>query len=217
MTGIIFDLDGTLIDSLPDLHAVANRVLAEEGRPPLSMTLVRGFIGRGVPWLVGQILAASGEPVDRAQHDRAVESYERHYMTATDLTHPYPGVPEALTALRDAGHRLALCTNKSVKPTGAVLEKLDLAQFFDAVIGGDTLASRKPDPAMVHAAVDALGGGPSLYVGDGESDETAAHAAGLRFILFTEGYRKTKVEDLPHEAVFSDYADLPDLVARLKG
>ena len=215
MTGLIFDLDGTLIDSLPDLHAVANRVLAEEGLPPLSLDRVRGFIGRGVPWLIGRLLDASGRPTGGAQHDRMLASYERHYMTATDLTHPFPEVEAALTALRTAGHRIALCTNKSVKPTGVVLEHLGLARYFDAVIGGDTLATRKPDPAMVLAAQAALGGGPAIYVGDGEADEAAAHAAHLPFVLFTEGYRKTPVADLPHEAAFSDYADLPDLVARL--
>ena len=217
MTGIVFDLDGTLIDSLPDLHAVANRVLGEEGLPPQSIDQVRGFIGRGVPWLVGQLLDASGGPADGPRHDRMVASFEDHYMTATGLTHPYPGVEEALAKLRASGHGLALCTNKSVKPTGAVLDHLGLARFFDAVIGGDTLAQRKPDPAPVRAAVEALGGGPAIYVGDGEADETAAHAAGLPFVLFTQGYRRTPVEHLPHEAAFSDYADLPALIARLQG
>ena len=215
--GIVFDLDGTLIDSLPDLHAVANRVLDEEGLPPQTMERVRSFIGRGVPWLVGQLLKASGRPAEGAQHDRMVASFEDHYMTATSLTNPYPGVEEALAALRASGHRLGLCTNKSVKPTGVVLDHLGLAQHFDAVIGGDTLALRKPDPAPVRAAVEALGGGPAIYVGDGEADEAAAHAAGLPFVLFTQGYRHTPVEDLAHEAAFSDYADLPALIARLQG
>ncbi|ETX30003.1 phosphoglycolate phosphatase [Roseivivax isoporae] len=208
---IVFDLDGTLIDSAPDIACVANGLLAEEGRAPLTLPETIGFIGEGAGVFVARMRAARDLP-ETAQDDllaRFVAAYE----TAHDLTRLYPGAGAALEALGAAGHRLGLCTNKPAIPARSVLAHFDLARHFGVVIGGDTLATRKPDPAPLRAALDALGGGPALYVGDSETDAATAAAADVPFLLFTRGYRKSAAADLPHAAAFDDWAALPGLVA----
>lgn len=213
MTTIVFDLDGTLIDSLPDIHLALNRMLAETGAAPVSEAQTRGFIGNGIPHLVRLAREAQGLP--EARQAAMTEAMLRHYMAApAALTRPYPGVVAALTALAGAGHRLGLCTNKALAPTQAILADLDLARHFQVVIGGDSLPQRKPDPAPLLAAFAALGG-PGLYVGDSEVDCATALAAEVPFALFTEGYRKTAPAELPHRVAFDDFAALPGLVAGL--
>ncbi|EEW26555.1 phosphoglycolate phosphatase [Rhodobacter ferrooxidans] len=215
MTVVIFDLDGTLIDSAPDIHAASNRVLLEEGFAPLTMAQVRSFIGKGVPHLVGQLLQASGEDPAGPRLAPMIARFAEGYETAVGLTVPYPGVVAALAALRAQGMPLGVCTNKPLAPAKAVLQHLGLLASFDAVLGGDSLPQRKPDPAPLFATLAALGGGPVVYVGDSEIDAQTAAAAGMPFALYTEGYRKTPVADLPHDVAFSDFAELPGIVARL--
>lgn len=215
MTAVIFDLDGTLIDSAPDIHAAANRVLAAEGFAPLDLPQVRSFIGKGVPHLVARLLEASGEAPDGPRHALMVARFSASYESAVGLTRPYPGVVAALDALAAKGLRLGLCTNKPAAPARAVLRHLGLDRHFAVLIGGDSLAQRKPDPAPLRAALAALGGGAAVYVGDSEVDAATAAACALPFALFTEGYRQTPVADLPHAAAFADFSALPEIVARL--
>lgn len=215
MATLIFDLDGTLIDSAADIHAAANHVLAEQGLAPLSLAEVRSFIGRGVPHLVACLLQAVGEDPAGPLHAPMVARFTADYEEAVGLTVPYPGVAAALEALAGAGHRLGICTNKPLLPARAVLRHLALEPAFEVVHGGDSHPLKKPDPAPLMAALQALGGGPALYIGDSEVDAECAQRAGLTFVLFTEGYRKTPVEALPHAAAFADFADLPALVASL--
>lgn len=211
---IVFDLDGTLIDSAPDIHASACRVLAEEGLAPMTLPQVRGMIGHGVAHLVGRLLEARGLPREGAQHTRMTASFTAGYEGAVNLTQPYPGVPQALERLAAAGARLGICTNKPQAATLSVLRHLHLGPFA-AVVGGDSLAVRKPDPAPLRAALDALGDGPAVYVGDSEVDAQTAAAAGLPFLLYTEGYRRAPVTALPQTAAFADWGALPDLALRL--
>jgi phosphoglycolate phosphatase len=212
---IVFDLDGTLIDSAPDIHAATNALLAEEGLPFLGFTQVCGFIGAGVAVLVTRVLDALGEDPGGPRHADLVRRFEARYETAHGLTRVYPGVLPALTALRGAGHRLGICTNKPLTPTRAALAHFGLAPFFDVVIGGDSLPVRKPDPAPLHAAFAALG--PAcLYVGDSEVDAETAQRAGARFALFTQGYRKTEIAALPHWRAFDGFDALPGIVAALR-
>ncbi len=212
---IVFDLDGTLIHSAPDIHAAANAILAEHGKGPLDLATVTGFIGKGVPWLVKCLVRETG--LDPALEPALVEEFERRYDSAVHLTRPYEGVPEALAALRAAGHSLAVCTNKPVSPARSVLAHLDLAGFFDHVQGGDMLSVRKPDPAPLLATLEALGVSrrAAIYVGDSETDAETARRAGLPFLIYSEGYRKTPISALPHDIAFSDWHELPALVARL--
>lgn len=212
---VIFDLDGTLIDSAPDIHATANAVLAQEGQAPMSLEVIRSFVGNGVPTLVARMLARRGLPDSGAQHARMTADFVRRYDAAVDLTELYPNVLETLNILQSAGHRLGLCTNKPEAATRAVLAHFGLSDLFDAIIGGDSLPQRKPDPAPLRAVLAHLGAAQAIYVGDSEVDAATAQAAALPFALFTEGYRKTPVEDLPHAALFDDFVALPGIVARL--
>ncbi|WP_102223234.1 phosphoglycolate phosphatase [Acidimangrovimonas sediminis] len=213
---VIFDLDGTLIDSAPAIHRVSNLVLADFDLPPLDADTVRSFVGKGTPNLVRQLLEASGKDPEGAifdeVHDRLVARYEKEVEGNT----LYPGVVTALEALTEAGFRLGICTNKPYRPAEAALHHVGLFDTFEALLGGDSLATRKPDPAMLHHVHRQLGGGPMLYVGDSEVDAETAVNARAPFALYTEGYRKTPVADLPHHATFSDYAALPGIAERFQ-
>ena len=207
---IVFDLDGTLIDSAPDLHVALNHVLRAEGADPATLAETMRFIGHGIPSLVQQARQARGLPA--AREAGMVQAMFRHYLASpAALTRPYPGAVAALEDLAAAGFALGLCTNKALAPTQEILRALDLERYFGVVIGGDSMPEKKPDPAPLLAAFGALG--PAvLYVGDSEVDAETAAAAGLPFYLFTEGYRKSPVSALPHRAGFSDFAALPGLI-----
>ncbi len=209
---LVFDLDGTLIDSAPDIHAAANRLLAEEGLPPQPFKALRAMIGHGVPHLIDLLMKSAGLPPDPARDARLVARYVAGYEEAVDLTRPYPYVPETLDRLAAAGHRMGLCTNKPLAAVHAVLAHLDLAQHFSVIIAGDSEYPRKPDPAPLHAAIAALGGGPATYIGDHEVDAATAHAAGIPFVLYTEGYRAAPATSLT-ACAFADWRALPALVA----
>src|SRR5215831_443319 len=156
---VVFDLDGTLIDSAPDLRAAANTVLAEAGRPPLDLATIRSFVGDGVRKLIERAFAATGPALDTAALDAAAQRYTALYEAAASvLTRPYDGVPETLGRLRARGLKLAVCTNKPVAASHVVLRELGLAPFFDAVSGGDSVARRKPDPMHVLDALERIGG-----------------------------------------------------------
>ena len=209
---IVFDLDGTLIDSAADIHLAANAVLAEFGFAPLTFAQVKSFIGRGVPHLVHRLLAASEADPQGPLHAQVMAAFVARYEDAVTMTVVYPGVPAALASLAARGARLGICTNKPLAPALAVLRHVGLADLFDVVLGGDSLPERKPDPKPLLETFARLGSGPMAYVGDSEVDaETAARGA-VPFALFTEGYRKAPVADLPHDAAFDDYAALPRLI-----
>jgi phosphoglycolate phosphatase len=209
---IVFDLDGTLIDSVGDLHVALNRVLAEERAEPVSLDETRSFIGHGIPNLVRAAREARG--LEAARQEAMTAAMFHHYQLAPAvLSRPYPGVTDCLVALRDRGHPLGICTNKALAPTRAILEALGLAGFFETVVGGDSLARKKPDPAPLHLAFQPLGR-PLLYVGDSEVDAEAARAAGIPFALHTEGYRKAPVEALSHVVAFDDFAALTAFLQR---
>lgn len=215
MTAVIFDLDGTLIDSAPDIAANANAVLEEMGMSPLPEAQLRGFIGKGVAHLIGQVLAASGQVADGPFHAPMVGRFNARYETAFENTVIYPSVVPALEALIAAGCVLGICTNKPIAPTHAVLRHLALDGYFGAVYGGDSLAQRKPDPAPLIAAAGDLGRAQVIYVGDSEVDAQTAANAKMPFLIYTEGYRNTPVHELPHDAAFNDFKQLPGLVASL--
>jgi phosphoglycolate phosphatase len=210
MARIVFDLDGTLIDSAPDIRALANAILAREGAAPLTLEETRSFIGNGAAVFVTRMRAARGIP--DGQQLRLLSDFLSGYDAAVDLTVPYPAVPAALAALRAEGHRLGVCTNKPVRPCRAVLQHLGLLACFDATVGGDSTPHAKPDPTPLRAAFEALGSGHCLYVGDSEIDAETAARAGIPFLLFTEGYRKSAVSEMNHVARFDRFERLPGLV-----
>lgn len=213
MTALIFDLDGTLIDSAPAIHAVSNAVLTARGFPALSMTEVRSYVGKGVPHLVRCLLQSHGQDPDGPLYTTVHDDLVLRYETEVEGNTLYPGVEQALERLAGMGCAMAIATNKPYRPAMAAIRHVGLDRFFPVVLGGDSLPTRKPDPDMVHDAQRQLGRDRALYIGDSEVDAETAANAGLPFLIYTEGYRKTPVEDLPHAARFNDFALLPGLVA----
>ncbi len=210
---VIFDLDGTLIDSAADLAVAINAMLAGYGREPLAVAEVRRMVGDGVALLVARALAARDcRPAAPAEAERA---FMRHYESgATTLTTVFPGAVQALQALQAAGIPLAVCTNKPSRPTAAVLAGLGLGKYFARVFGGDSLPFRKPDPRVLVALLEAFSSRPesSLLVGDSEVDAATASAAGVPFVLMKHGYRRGPAEAIPCRAALENFAELPVLL-----
>ncbi|MEO3430136.1 phosphoglycolate phosphatase [Pelagibius sp. CAU 1746] len=215
---IVFDLDGTLVDSIPDIHAAVSVFLTERGHAPLDLATITGFVGNGVPVLLERVLRAVGEASDAETLHTALPRFIEIYGAApADRSKLYPGVAGALETLATAGHRLGICTNKPEAPARKMVEILGIAGFIATLTGGDTLATRKPDPAPLRHTAGRLQAAPGaiIYVGDSEVDAATAAAAGVPFVLYTEGYRKSPVTQIAHHAAFSDFAELPGLVAAL--
>ena len=213
---LVFDLDGTLVDSVPDLTDALNEVLVERGYAPLSRAEVAPMVGDGVPALVARAFAARGAAASEAAEvlPRYVTIYEAN---ATNLTRPYPGVRETLIALRRHGYRSAVCTNKLQHATLTVLAGLDLAPLFDGVAGGDRYAVRKPDPGHLLRLIGELGGsaGRAVMIGDSENDAAVAHAAAVPLLLMRYGYARVDPETLGAAAVLDCFAELPAALERL--
>ena len=209
----VLDLDGALIDSAPDIHEIANAVLAGEGAEPITLAQAREFIGNGAGVFVAKMRAARG--IADSEQERLLADFTGHYLTATDLTHPYPAVEQVLGQLKAAGHSLGVCTNKPFAATQAALRATGLDGYFDVVIGGDSLPVHKPDPRPLDKAFADLGRGPEIYVGDSEVDAETAQRALVPFVLFTEGYRKTASALIPHAAQFSHFDDLGVIIDAL--
>lgn len=201
---IVFDLDGTLIDSAPDIRAAANIMLAAEGAEPLDMPTTISFIGNGIPKLVERAMRARNLP--EGEHARLTQAMLAAYdKDPATLTRLYPGLDALLPKLKADGHRLGVCTNKPLAPTKQILDIFGITDLFDVIIGGDTLPVKKPDPAPLVAAYEALGDGARLYVGDSEVDAETAERANIPFALFTEGYRKVPVQELTHVLTFDHF------------
>lgn len=215
LPALVFDLDGTLVDSAPDIHAAANKIFESKGLEPFPFETVRGFIGNGVGVLVSRLLACRGLEPTGSLHAEMVANFISIYEEAFDLTELYPGAAGALTDLHAKGFPLAICTNKPEGPARAALRHFGLAPLFPVVVGGDSLPQRKPDPAPLLVAIKAVQASRALFVGDSEVDAETAHAAGVPLALFSGGYRKAPVEALDPRIVFDHHAALPRLVAHL--
>lgn len=213
MRGVVFDLDGTLIDSLPDVTNAANALLSDHGLPPLPQSTVRGFIGMGERVFLDRLISATD--LDRTEYDALMVQFIAHYKKSTGATVVFPGVLDVLASLKAEGFRLAICTNKPMGPLQAVLDALDLEKWFDAVVAGDSLPKRKPEPDPLLFAFEKIGATEGVYVGDSDVDAATARNAGVPFAFFTEGIRTVAIEDIPHDRAFSDFAELPDICREL--
>lgn len=210
---IVFDLDGTLIDSAPDIQSVASAILGKLGKSDLTLDETRSFIGEGSAVFVHRMMAARAIKDTPQTHAELHNDFVAHYEFAVDKAVFYPGVPEALAALKTADHKLGLCTNKPERATRAVLRHMGMQPIFDAVMAGGMMDSRKPEPDMLLQTIRELGDGPTLYVGDSEIDAETARRAGVLFALYTEGYRKTPVNDMHKNWTFNDFNALQGIVA----
>jgi phosphoglycolate phosphatase len=215
---VVFDLDGTLIDSAADLRAALNRLLAEERLRPLALAEVVPMIGDGAAKLVERAIVAAGGKAGAPLPEltrRFLAHYEPH---AAEETCALPGVAEALAELGRRGLGLGICTNKPEQATRAILCALDLERHFAAVIGGDSVpGARKPDPAMVIAVLDQLGAAAHevVMIGDSGNDVAAARAAGLPVLLRSGGYTAVPAAALAADGVFASFAELPAAIAAL--
>ena len=215
---LAFDLDGTLVDSAPDLIGTLNVILGEEGLPPLPFDQARPFIGHGARRLLERGFRAQGLEIAPDALEplfaRFVAYYDAH---SADLTRPYPGVVRALTELKAAGARLAVCTNKLTGLSIGVLDKLDLAKFFDAVVGADAAPAPKPDPRHLTTAVAAAGGriDRAIMVGDASTDAGAARTAGVPLVLVSFGYTEIPAADLAPDALIDHFDELVPASLRL--
>lgn len=212
---VVFDLDGTLIDSAPDICAIANSILRDLGREPLSLDVTRTFIGEGAAVLIERIMHARGIGHSADTHAELLALFISRYETMPMESAFYAGVGAALDKLLAAGHRLGLCTNKPEGPTRVVLADTGLDRWFSAVIAGGMLDSRKPEPQMLLKVLEDMGPGAALYVGDSETDAETAQRAGVPFALFSGGYRKRPVADIRHDWLFDHFDALPAIVANL--
>jgi phosphoglycolate phosphatase len=217
-TALLFDLDGTLVDSVPDLAAAANRLLAELGHAPLHPREMAGMVGDGVAKLVERVLAARGAREIAA--DEALRRFVALYeANAATLTRPYPGVEAGLEALAARGFRFAICTNKIEQATRLVLEGVGLARFFPVMLCGDSLATQKPDPGPCLAALARLGVPPeaAAMVGDHRNDVLAARGAGIAAIFARYGYGLTTLGDLRPDAMIDRFDELAGALEGLRG
>lgn len=215
MTAVLFDLDGTLIDSLPNVRDAANAVLEAWSLPPLPSQTVAGFVGLGEQVFVDRLIAATD--LSSADRDQIMARFIGRYKEEAKKTVLFPGVEKALASLKSGGVRLGLVTNKPRAPLGPTLDAAGLADIFETVVAGDDLPVRKPDPAPIRHAMEAMGADTAVYIGDSETDAATAQNAGIPFVLFTEGIRLSPIEDLPHAEAFDDFAKLPALIQRLIG
>jgi phosphoglycolate phosphatase len=210
---LVFDLDGTLIDSVPDLAAALNRLMAARGLAGFGLPEVSAMVGDGAAVLVQRALAARDRPADEAAVDAFVADYTAH---AAEATRPFPGVMETLPGLVASGWRLAVCTNKPVAAAHEVLRALGLDGFFAAVGGGDSYPVHKPDPAHLLATLREAGGDAarSVMVGDHRNDVAAANGAGLPCIFAAWGYGP-RAMGAAAAMVAERFADVPEMAARL--
>jgi len=212
---IVFDLDGTLADTAPDIAAALNHALAGVGRPMLSLDAVRGMVGHGGKVLLERGLAATGG-MDKAALAAGFSAFIAYYEAhVCDHSHPYPGVTSALDALRDQGIALAVCTNKPEHLARGLIDALGWHGRFTAIVGGDTLATVKPDPAMLHLAVERAGGGPAAMIGDSIVDVQTARAASLPCIAVSFGFADRPADHLGADAVIDSFDQLLPALAAL--
>lgn len=207
----VFDLDGTLADTAPDLIGALNDVLTAEGLPAAPVETAKAMVGRGGRALLRQGFAHAGQPLDdagvEARFQQFLDLYEQRITRESRL---FPGVVEALDRLQAAGWRFAVCTNKPERLALLFLREIGLLHRFAAVLGADTLPVRKPDPTHLWETIDRAGGARdrAVMIGDTETDRLAAKNAGTPVVLVTFGYWPTPVEALEPEAVINHFDEL---------
>lgn len=213
---VMFDLDGTLIDSVPDLAAAVDRMLLQKGRPPAGLEAVRHWVGNGAQVLVRRALAGGLDhaAVDDALAEQGLALFMEAYGQSHDLTVIYPGVRDTLRWLRKRGVEMALITNKPERFVGPLLDQMKIGRYFRWIIGGDTLPQKKPDPAALLFVMKMAGVRPeqALFVGDSRSDVLAAKAAGVKCVGLTYGYNHGRPIDEESPSLVID-----DLRALLPG
>ena len=217
VSGVILDLDGTLLDTVADLAAAVNAMLADLGRPPLTLERVRNFVGKGAEVLVHRALTGAPDGrADAARFAAALESFLHHNRRENGLhAHLYAGVVDGLAAMRAAGLRLAVVTNKPHAFTVPLLAQQGLSGFFELVVSGDSLPRKKPDPMPMLHVSERFGVPPAriLAIGDSINDALAARAAGMPVMAVPYGYNEGReVQSLDVDAIVESLLQAASLV-----
>jgi phosphoglycolate phosphatase len=215
---IVFDLDGTLVDTAPDLIGSLNAVLTREGMGPLPLASARNLIGGGARKLLERGLEAEGRMVTAAEMERLLADFIAHYADhIADQSRPFEGLETALDQLRSGGCLLAVCTNKREWLSKSLLDKLGLSSRFAAVCGADTFGVAKPDPVILRQTVVRAGGqiSSTIMVGDAGTDVGVARRAGVPVIGVTFGYTEVPIAQLNPDVVISHMRELPGAVSGL--
>lgn len=218
-TAILFDLDGTLVDSAPDIADALNLLLGEQGVEQHSLEAVTKMIGGGVPLLIERALKARGQSTEESRIDELKTRFLEIYAPrAAEKTQLFPGVLDVLEAYHGEGVQLGVCTNKPEAVTRMMLESLGLKHLFGVLIGGDTLPVKKPDPAPLLAALNHLDcdASQAVMVGDSFTDADAAGAAAILVILVTFGYTQTPVHELHNDGLVDSFTQLPEAIKSLR-
>ncbi len=212
---VVLDLDGTLVDSAPDLVATLNIIFARTGLPPVAYDAARNMVGGGARALIVRGLKAEGRTLDEIEIDRMVSDFIDHYAAhIADQSRPFPGLESALDTLAARGCRLAVCTNKLEWLAVRLLDTLALSQRFAAICGGDTFGLQKPNPEMLRRTIARTGGdaGSTVMVGDSLTDITTARAAGVPVVAVDYGYTERPVAEMGADRVIGALSALPDAV-----
>lgn len=214
---IAFDLDGTLVDTAPDLVRALNEAIARFGLDPVPVSEVRAMVGRGARALIERAFARARAPLEPAVTESALAHFLQTY--GNDITahsRPFDGVEAALDVLAASGARLSICTNKPSALAHLLMDQLGLTTRFERICGPEDTPAKKPDPAHLFAAVGE--GDPGRFialVGDSEPDALAARGAGAACVLFSRGYSEKPVSALGADRLFDDFGELPGLLADL--
>ena len=218
---VVFDLDGTLVDTAPDLAHALNQLMIEHGHQPFELPSVIEMIGQGIPKIVERGLVARGIDIDALGAEGlggAVRRYKEIYAGCLlERTRPYPDIVETLERLKARGLSLSVCTNKLEAFAVEILDGLELSRYFDVVVGGHPERKVKPDPAPLEETVRAIRAEPweTVVIGDSPADITAARALNMRSILMTYGYNADKPEAREADLILDRAIDIPDAVAQL--
>lgn len=215
---ILFDLDGTLIDTAPDLAGAMNAVLTRHGRGELPVGEVRHLVGEGARKLLARGWEETGRPASEDELDYLYDAFLEHYLENVALhSQPFDGFDEMLDELRGHGARFAICTNKPEAPTLRLLDELGLTDHFETVIGGDTLAHAKPHPMPLIEAINRLGGvaEEAVMIGDSITDIAAARAACLPVVALSHGYSTQPIAKLGADRLVDHLAEVPGAIASL--
>lgn len=213
---VVFDLDGTLVDTAPDLVDTLNVVFAREGLPDVPYDEARAMIGGGARRMIELGLASEGRAFDKPHIDRLFGDFIAHYAAhIADRSRPFPGLEGALDSLAAAGSKFAVCTNKLEWLSVRLLDTLGLAQRFAAICGQDTFAIQKPDPEILRRTIAQAGGSTNraVMVGDSKNDIDTARAAGIPVIAVDFGYTEIPVSRLGPDRVIAHFDDLPAAIA----
>ena len=208
---VLFDLDGTLIETAPDLCGALNHTLAQAGRAGVQLDQVRHMIGDGARVMLRLGLEATGENPTEADIEQWFDvllDYYWHHVA--EQSYAFPGALPAVENLRSAGLKTAVCTNKPVAMSNRLFEQLDIAHLFDAVLGGDSLAVRKPDAGHILGTLEAIDVAPerAVMIGDSANDLNAARNAGIPVVLVTFGYTTVPVQELVADALIDHFDQL---------